>query len=476
MKIKNKNLIFTLITILFIAIFLFLFIEKNKKNKNQHLIKLKFGFSNSLNSLNPIINTNSTLNLIYEPLVKIKPPFEISPVIAKSWNTPTSTQWRFVLKKNIFFHSGKPLTGKDVVYTIKIYKKYSDLNLSSIKNVETFKNVVTINTVNFDPDLLLKLSNVYIIPKNSFENIISHPNGTGKYKFKKWNNLEEVEFVKNKEYWGKIESLVDQFEIEILSNPDALIKKIISKKIDFCTISKVMDVDIKKDSQVKKIIHSSFTTIYLGIHLNENKFTHGDLLYLRSFFSINIDREKISQKYIDFLRPTFSPIYSLIYNFNSNFLSEIPINLKKPDANNFNLYCEKNLKNVAKEIKINLEKLGYNIKILTLKNFKYSQTENYLILFSYNFLKNGIFSFFLDTCLKNVKGNFIKSGKYNFINYEDSGMKKLINDFSKMKDYSNFIEKACKIFTEKYPYIPLFEKNNLILINKKNEKFFRTLH
>ncbi len=459
-------LFFSIVIVIALLLFLFLVREKNVKNSTNE--KLNFGISGSINSLNPVKTFNPIIGLIYEPLITLKPPLNIVPLLARTWTNPSKLQWKFILKNNIYFHNGKPLTAKDVIYTIKIYKKYSNINLSSIKNVERFgTDTININTLYFDPDLLLKLSNVYIIPYNSLDNLISHPDGTGKYKFKKWKNLQEIELVKNEKYWEISKFNFNQIDVTIFSTPIDLINGLEEGKIDFCNISKVMNINIKKTDLIKKIDHPSFTNIYLGIHINENRYSYQDMMYLKYLLSINIDREKISKKFSDFLRPTFSPIYSMIFNYNGKFISKIPSNTKTFNIKFFKIYFEKNLENVATEIKNELQKLGYKIELSNLKNFKYNRSENYLVLFSYDFLKNGAYSFFLDTCLKKVKGNFIISGRYNFLNFEDSEMKNLISNFDKVKSYSKFIEKACKIFVDKYPYIPLFEKNELFILNKK---------
>ncbi len=465
---RHKLILFFIIISVITA--LFFFFNPTTKNKKVEIFPT-IGLSGPIKSLSPVDlppQCNPIIQKVYEPLVKIEPPFKIVPILAESWDNPTPNQWRFVLKKNVYFQNGAPLLPVDVIYSIKIYKKYSKINLSTIKNIEGFgKRNIIINTLFPDPYLLFKLSNVYIIPHGSKDEVISKPNGTGMYKLKRWKSFSEIEFIKNTSYREKIENLPDKFYVKIFSDVNSLLKDFIKGKLDACCINKIIPLKISDTYRKNIILQPSFSSIYLGIHLDERKFSKMDSLYLKKIFSINISRKKISKTYKNFLIPTFFPIFSGLYNLQEKYILEKTSLKKKNLPKKFNLYYQLNLKNLAYEVKENLKKIGYYAKIKSMNNFSNNNRENYLVLFSYNFYKNGIHSFFSDVCMKKIKGNFVNYGRFNYINFESKRMSNLIINFQKSGNYEDLTSKACEIFNKDYPYIPLFEVNRVILINKK---------
>jgi peptide/nickel transport system substrate-binding protein len=79
--------------------------------------------------LNPLVSSDATAteisNYIFEGLVRVnRETYEIEPVLAKALPEVSEDKliYTFDLKENVTFSDGKPLTGEDIIFTLKIIK------------------------------------------------------------------------------------------------------------------------------------------------------------------------------------------------------------------------------------------------------------------------------------------------------------------------------------------------------------------
>jgi ABC-type transport system substrate-binding protein len=132
-------------------------------------------------------------------------------VLAESWEFQ-GKRWVFKLRKGIKFHSGAPLTSKDVVFSVE---KMRDTKGGSLQ-APNFKDVTEIQTpddhtvifVTKQPiaTLLDRIENRFIVSKQAAEksgdpwyrNLV----GTGPYKFVSYQRGGNMVFTRNDDYWG----------------------------------------------------------------------------------------------------------------------------------------------------------------------------------------------------------------------------------------------------------------------------------
>jgi len=130
-------------------------------------------------------------SLIFDSLVRRDEHFAIQPWLATSWDNPDPLTYIFHLRSGVRFQDGRPLTSKDVKWTID-----SMLNgtIASVKS-QTYRNVASIDipdafTVVFHlkaPDyaLLFNLGDggIGIVPFGMGRDFGRHPIGSGPFRF-----------------------------------------------------------------------------------------------------------------------------------------------------------------------------------------------------------------------------------------------------------------------------------------------------
>jgi peptide/nickel transport system substrate-binding protein len=165
-------------------------------------------------NLDPRIGTDGQSehidSLMFDALVRRDEHFNVQPFLARSWETPDPLTYVFHLHDGVRFHDGRPLTSKDVQFTIG-----SILN-GSVPTVKSqaYRNIDRIDapdplTVVFhlkkaDPGLLPNLSDgaIGIIPAGSGRDFGRHPIGSGAFRFVSQEQDKEVVIERNPSYWG----------------------------------------------------------------------------------------------------------------------------------------------------------------------------------------------------------------------------------------------------------------------------------
>jgi peptide/nickel transport system substrate-binding protein len=138
---------------------------------------------------------------------------KIVPQVATEWNYVSDSEIVFKIRNDVKFHDGKPLTAKDVAFSVNriIDPKFASPQLGQFNKIvsaeATGDNEVTLKTDGAYPVLLAQLVKLSIVPQHAVEELGDDkfneaPVGSGPYKIKQWQRGVQVSLERNDEYWG----------------------------------------------------------------------------------------------------------------------------------------------------------------------------------------------------------------------------------------------------------------------------------
>ncbi len=147
--------------------------------------------------------------LLYDALFRRDEHFNLQPMLAERWEIPDPKTYIFHLRPGVRFHDGRPLTSRDVKFTIDSMLK----GVLRSPKTATYKHVDYIDapddtTVIFhlkepDASLMWNLSEggIGIVPEGSNADFNSHPIGSGPFRFVRQEQDKEVVLERNPDYW-----------------------------------------------------------------------------------------------------------------------------------------------------------------------------------------------------------------------------------------------------------------------------------
>ena len=236
-------------------------------------------------SLNESLQLSVTSN-IYEPLVSRNKDLSLAPGLATSWKQTSPTVWRFELRKDVQFHDGTPFTADDVIFSFARMKgDGSDMKAtnSDVKQVRKINDhVVEIETFAPQPILPDVITTSYMMSKKwcetnqatkpvdrrkGIENAASfRANGTGPYRLRERQPNVRTTFVRNGNYWGKIEGNVAEVIFTPIGNDATRVAALLSGEVDVMEPVPVQDVERVNNSGIARVITGpELRTIFLGM-------------------------------------------------------------------------------------------------------------------------------------------------------------------------------------------------------------------
>jgi peptide/nickel transport system substrate-binding protein len=235
--------------------------------------------------LNPLTsndgNASEVLSFVFETLLtRDSRTLELKPYIAEARPTISEDKltYTFKIRDDVRFQDGRPVTGEDVLFSIKAIKSpfvnapflrvyfnaLSDAQLVDsytirmsmrepyFLNESVLGGIVVLPRHYYDPENLLKNVTVRDLAgdpsklgdevkrfSDNFNRDYSrNPMGSGPFKFNAWKTGREVELLRDGNYWGKGKEAIDQvymdrIKFRIINNQDAALVTLKSGGLDF---------------------------------------------------------------------------------------------------------------------------------------------------------------------------------------------------------------------------------------------------
>ncbi|MBP8019224.1 MAG: ABC transporter substrate-binding protein [Hylemonella sp.] len=248
-------------------------------------------------SLNESLQLTVTGN-VYEALVGRNKDLSLAPALASSWKQTSPTVWRFELRKGVQFHDGTPFTADDVLFTFqRAAGDGSDMKsyVNDVKEVRKVgDNVIEIETKAPFPILPDVISLLYIMSKKwsetnqatkpvdrrkGIENAASfRANGTGPFRLRERQPNVRTTFVRNGNYWGKIEGNVQNVIFTPIGNDATRVAALLSGEVDVMEPVPVQDIDrINAGANTRVLAGPELRTIFLGMDQKRDELLYSNV-------------------------------------------------------------------------------------------------------------------------------------------------------------------------------------------------------
>jgi peptide/nickel transport system substrate-binding protein len=271
--------------------------------------------------LNPLTSNDASssevLGFIFETLLTRDPrTLEFKPLIAEA--RPEISQnkltYTFKIRKDAHFQDGRPMTGEDVLFSVKAIKcpfvnaPFLRVYFDSLVDAELIEPY-TIRFVTKEPYFLNEsvLGGIMLLPRHYYdpENLLQrvtvrdlaqdpdklpaetkkfgdqfnrsynrNPLGSGPYKFNGWKTGREIELIRDPNYWGTGRKGIDQPHIDrlkfrVVNNMDAALIRLKSGSLDYMEVLQPVQVVRGTDSErfnreFKKYEYYAPTYSYIG--------------------------------------------------------------------------------------------------------------------------------------------------------------------------------------------------------------------
>lgn len=181
---------------------------------------------------------------IYDGLVRFNNQGEIQPALAVRWDNVSPREWRFELRQNVRFHSGRVLTAQDVVKNFEYLltegaQKYIvAARMSVVDKVEALDDSTVLFTTHA-PDAIFpkRLSFVMMVDPEVWaelgpEGFALMPVGTGPFRLVDWGPGNSKIILEDVDQSWRTSRNVTEVEIRTISDPAARLQALRSDQID----------------------------------------------------------------------------------------------------------------------------------------------------------------------------------------------------------------------------------------------------
>ncbi|GAA1791769.1 hypothetical protein HC028_01250 [Planosporangium flavigriseum] len=291
------------------------------------------------------IGTMLVGSTIYETLVRLDADYAPKPGLAEKWSSNTeATEYTFNIRKGVKWHDGKPLTAKDVKFTLDKYIPLSPQSSAYAKFIDSVtapddSTVVVKFKTPYAP-FVEALASTWILPEHIFgdgQPLATHPAnskpvGTGPFKFESFVSGDRATVVRNPDYWGD-KADVEKIVFKVMPDSNARLLALESGEVDYVYGTYV---DKASYDRLKKNKNLAFLPNLGGVstvtaHVNTQNPMLSDARVRRAIYQA-LDRESIAKKaYYGYATAARGPIpkdMTWAVNGKVDFTKELPFDPK----------------------------------------------------------------------------------------------------------------------------------------------------
>lgn len=209
---------------------------------------------NDVNSLNYYVAETAgaydIIDLMNVPMLDINPDLKtFIPRLAKSWEfSPDRRELVFHLRDDVYWWDGEKTTAEDVVFTHRFTARMNTpWNGAGWK--EHIQKVVAVNDTtvvyHFEqvyPYQLMDAAEGVILPEHIFKDEApedirsspsnSHPMGNGPFQFKQWSQQQQIELVRNPDYYEENKPHLDRIFFKVIPDQTTSITQLRAGEVD----------------------------------------------------------------------------------------------------------------------------------------------------------------------------------------------------------------------------------------------------
>src|SRR5258708_10488737 len=195
--------------------------------------------------------------LMFNSLVKKDEKFDYVPELAtKIQRSDDGLVFTFTLRDGVTFHDGRPFSSADAKYTLdtvlgstfakaaSFFEGAGATRTAYVKSVEAPDAHTLIIRLNKQwTGLLPNLVPIAMIPKDSYESQKTHPLGTGPFKFKSYDQVQQVvDLEANQAYWDG-PSKIPALRVRVISESNAMQAELQSGRVDIAPLATSLSPD-----------------------------------------------------------------------------------------------------------------------------------------------------------------------------------------------------------------------------------------
>src|SRR6266436_2633131 len=246
--------------------------------------------------------------LMFNSLVKKDEKFDYVPELASNiQRSDDGLVFTFTMRDGVTFHDGRPFTSADAKYTLdtvlgstfakaaSFFEVAGATKTAYVKSVEAPDAHTLIIRLNKQwTGLLPNLVPLAIIPKDSYESQKTHPLGTGPFKFKSYDQVQQVvDLEANQNYWDGPPKL-PALRVRVISESNSMQAELQSGRVDIAPLATSLSPDaIKALGQYPNLTVQQFEGSNLNLLTFNTTEPPLDNVKVRQAIAYAIDRESM---------------------------------------------------------------------------------------------------------------------------------------------------------------------------------------